>query len=523
VSIGQNIRHRIANALSYDAVKTTHRRKAPSRQVMAEHVALPKKDRQKLLATTQNQQRNAALAAWMVRRHLDYVSKFRMQVSTESDSLNTLVKRLFDWHAQPRNFDIAERFGREEMFRMFELEKVVNGDAAMIKLASGHLQSIESDMIAQPSVGRWNPTKKQHERLDQKLLEKVDKDTGVVMDTKRPGRIAQYCICNRQPDGKKVAFDHLEDAENIIFDAYYTRFSSQVRGVSPLATAINSIQDIYEGIDYNLAKAKVHALFGIAIMREYSGGYSAAEEAAAMGAAAGLLAGAEAETEAESEEEEASEKIKASLQKITPSELLMVDMDTRGRIDTIESKTPSTEFKNFMEFVIAIALLSLDIPFSAFNSRASSFSAIIADNNLYEVSCRPKREKNLWKRREYSDWLIEREWNNPASDWGLKEAATRAGVTRLRELQEAVEWIPSGFPWLQKIQEVEGDVKAISIGLDNPIDAARRRGGDAFANIDKTAKVYEYAKEKGVPLAVGVPGQTVISDEDGENKEDGQE
>lgn len=501
--------------LDYDATKTTGRRRAPSTSVVAEHVMLPDSKRKKLLATVQDQQRNASAAAWMIRRHLDYVSKFRFQFRTGKDALDKVVNRLFHWHAQPRNFDIAARFGREEMFRMFEAEKVTAGDAAMIKLSGLMLQAIESDLIAYPKVGKYNPKTKRIDQIPKAVLDSVNKDTGVVMDPDRPGRVAQFCICSRGQDGKSVAFDHLEPAENVIFDAYWTRFSSQVRGVSPLSTAINSIQDVYEGVDFNLAKAKVHALFGIALMRDYAGANTPGEVAAEWGAASGVQ-GAEGE-------EAVTEPISAKLQEIKPNEMLMLDMDTRGRIETVESKTPSSEFREFQELVLRLAFLALDIPYSAFNSKATSFSGMIADQNLYEVSCRSKREKNSWKRREYSDWLLETVWNDPklSAAWNLKQIANDAGITRLRELQEEVEWVPSGFPWLMKGQEIEGDTKAIAIGADNIIDSCTRRGSNFFENIDKQAEAEAYAKEKGVALVKGLPGQSVEQDmvDDGQEKE----
>jgi capsid protein len=493
----------------YDAVKETRRRKAPQRRIAAESVILRASDRKKLLATAQNQQRNSSLAAAMVRKHLDYVSRFKIQVDTGDEKLDALLLRIFRWHARPENFDIAARLGREEAFRLFELEKTVSGDAALLKLSTGHLQAIESDLIAYPKNGAYNHETKRHERLDTELLEGVDKDTGCVMDTERPGRVAQYCICNRLPDGKDgdISFDHLEDAENVIFDAYYSRFASQVRGVSPLATAINAIQDVYESIDYNLAKAKIHALFGIAIMRDYAGN-------SGMGEAINPLQGAlDAATGDGEPTEELAGRIRAAREEMRPNDMLMLDMETSGRIDTIESKTPSAEFRDFTETVIRIALLALDIPYSAFDSSKSTFAGLIADTNLYEYSAQTKRDKNRWKRQEYSDWLLEREWHDPDSAWRLREAAARAGVESLREIQGCIEWIPAGTPWLQKIQEVEGDMKAISIGLDNPVDAARRRGGDVFENIRKTARVYAFAKEHDVPLTVGLPGQTVIEEE----------
>lgn len=490
-----------ATQFDYDAVKTTNRRRKPTERLRAEHVILPDSKRKKLLSTVQDQIRNASTAAWMVRRHLDYVSKFKLQFRTGNEQLDLLVNRIFRWHAQPRNFDVAERFGREEMFRMFELEKVASGDAAMIKTGDIKLQAIESDLIAYPSGGT----------LPKELAGQVDRDTGVVMDETRPGRIAQFCICNRGKEGIQVVFDHLEQSENVIFDAYYTRFSSQVRGVSPLSTAINSIQDVYEGVDFNLAKAKVHALFGIALMRDYSGASTDQEEVYEFGGASGITQGLTESADGAPTSDAGTKQIEASLQEMKPNEMLMVDMDTKGRIDTIESKTPSAEFKDFTEFVIRLSMLALDIPYSAFDSKSSSFSSMIADQNMYEVACKWKREKNQWKRHEYSDWLLESIWNDEDSDWPLRQVAQAAGINRLRELQELVEWVPAGFPWLQKLQEVQGDIKAISVGLDNPIDACKRRGGDFFVNIQKTADAYNYADSLGVPLMIGEPGQASIA------------
>jgi len=185
-------------------------------------------------------------------------------------------------------------------------------------------------------------------------------------------------------------------------------------------------------------------------------------------------------------------------------------MDTKGRIETIESKTPSGEFVGFTTEVIRILLLALDIPYSAMNSAGSSFSGLIADQNLYEVSCRSKRDQNLWKRIEYSNWLIQREWESER--WGLAALAEAAGIKSPQELAMLVEWVPAGFPWLQKLQEVQGDVKAISVGLDNPIDACKRRGVDFHENILKTERAYKFAKAHDVPLMIGEPGQAAVAE-----------
>ena len=87
-------------------------------------------------------------------------------------------------------------------------------------------------------------------------------------------------------------------------------------------------------------------------------------------------------------------------------------------------------------------------------------------------------------------------------------------------MQEALEWIPSGSPWLDKGKQVSGDQLAISIGLDNAIDAARRRGANVFDNIDKQAKVLEYARLKGVPLIISGTSDKTATDPEQVNEDD---
>jgi len=382
------------------------------------------------------------------------------------------------------------------------------------------LQAVESDMIAYPKAGARSAGRKgQYDQIPVDVANNVGRDTGVIMSDKYPGMIEKFCICNRGWDGKAVAFDHLEDQSNVIFDAYWTRFSSQVRGVSPLSTAINSLQDVYEGVDWNLAKAKAHALFGIALMRDYAGGATDQEEVSELGAASGVTVGYDEAEKSASVTDDGTKSVAASLQKIKPDSMMLLDMETKGRVETIESKTPSQEFQAFTELVLRLVLLSLDIPYTALNSTSASFAGMIADNNMYEVACGWKRDKNKWARQDYSDWLLERIWNDASDEWGLRETAAKAGYNRLRDIQEEVHWVPSGSPWLQKLQQVQGDIKAISVGLDNPIDACKRNGGDVFENIDKIAQVNEYAKEKGVSLLIGEPGQRSVNEVADEERE----
>ena len=468
-----NLIENVTNAgkalFGYNAIEANKgKRQTPATKTKHENAVLPYSKRKKMNATAQEQMRNHALCAWMIRKHLDYVSKFHVSIRTGKDEIDTMLNQILSWHGTPENLDIAGRLGRDEMFRLYELEKVVNGDAGLIKLDNVKLQGLESDLIAK---GNGAP-------------EEVG-DSGLIVD-KQTGRRQQFSICNRGDRGTSIDFDHLEPAENIIFDGYWSRLTSQYRGISPLTTALNTVQDISEALEYNLVKAKMHALFGITIERE-------AEE--------------DSDIAANDEEDDTTTDSNVTL---NPTGFMVMDLQPGEKANTIESGTPSTEFVEGTYLFVHMAMLALDIPITCFDSRRSSFSARIADLNEYEVSTDSKRTKNKYVRQAYSNWLLEEIWNGGYM-WDLRSAAGRAGMS-LMDVQKAVEWIASGSPWLDKYKQMQGDALAIDRGADNIIDVCRRRGFDYFDNIEKQSKAEAYAKANGISLIKGGSGQRSIEE-----------
>ena len=468
----------------YNAIADSKgKRQAPQTRTKHEVKVLNKRDRQKLNATAQEQARNHALCAWMIRKHLDYVSKFRISIRTGESELDAMLNSIMKWHGRPENFDIAKRLGREESFRLFENEKVVNGDAGFIKLKGLKLQGLESDLIAQGSAGLNETPEKKKQR------ESVNSSGLVVSDS--TGERLSFAVCNRGTSGQNTVFDHLEPANNVIFDGYWSRLVSQYRGISPLTTALNGIQDVSMACEYNLVKAKMHALFGVAIKREATEGVS---------------------YNGDTEEEVAA----GATVEMNPTGFMMTDLNPGEDVSIIESKTPSNEFVNGTYLFIQLAMLALDIPITCFDSRRSNFSARIADLNEYEVSVQSKQDKNRYVRQSYSDWVINEIWNGKY-EWDLQGTAKKAGYT-LQQVKDSIEWIPAGAPWLDRFKQVSGHALAIDRGIENIIDVCRQSGTDFFDNIDKQALAESYAKEKGVSLVKGGSGQRSI--EEIENAED---
>jgi capsid protein len=457
-------------SLGYNAVEDVGRRQPPQAYVKAEDVILTAFKRQKLEATAQEQYRNHALLAWMVRKHLAYVTRFEPHFRTGKEKLDRRMMDLFTWHSRKENFDIAGRHDRNAMMMVYEACKVLGGDAGMLKLKTGHLQGIESDRIVKPQD---IPT----------AIGKRVNDQGLNLDDY--SRVLEYCITRRGDNGQGHFYDKMVKAADIIYDGYFFRFD-QYRGISPLSAAINGCQDLAESWEWTLLKIKVHSLFGIAVKRAGNDGtnYNKAGN------------NATGTTNPTANTGTVPNQIK-------PNGIISLDLKPDDDVDTIESKTPSNEMQSYSELMIRIVLLALDIPYTAFNSMSSSFSARIADRVEYEEAARSKREKNADALRQYSDWKIDN-WISDSSKLG--KVAKEAGMTA-DDLKYELEWIPAGTPWLDKTKEVDGDTRALAVSADSIPRICKRRGLDAFTLIDENAEVLEYAKKKGVPVYFGSPGQ----------------
>ena len=86
------------------------------------------------------------------------------------------------------------------------------------------------------------------------------------VQTDKAGRPRAYCICKRSPLGG-FAFERIVRAAFMEHHGFFDRFD-QLRGISPLAPAVNTLRDCYEGYDYALAKMKVAQLFALAFYRQ---------------------------------------------------------------------------------------------------------------------------------------------------------------------------------------------------------------------------------------------------------------
>lgn len=418
---------------TYDAVSAKGRRQQPTGILRSEDDELRPGDRKMALSATNTLNRNFSVAAWAIRSHLNYVSTFAFQARNENEALNSKLESLVAEKSKAENFDITGRYSRQRFIRMAEMRRTIDGDMGMVKLRSGHAQAVEGDCVRTPDGG---------------LPEGYGASDFIHgVRTNIAGRPLEYCICKRTRSSdaggasSRFEFDRLVPAKFFMHFGYFDRFN-QVRGISPLLAAFNSFRDVYEGCDYALAKMKVSQLFGLVFSREKNG-----EEETTLGPPVA---------------EDDSEGYKVDLKRGGPFSL---DLDDGDKAEFIESRSPSSEFQSFAQVMIAIALKSLDIPYSFFSENFTNYSGARQALLQYQASAAIKQQDvrellDKWLRWQLFLWSVDGEL--PGVD-----------ISTVK-----FEWIAKGMPWIDPLKEVTANTAAITAGLTSRTRLLRESGED---------------------------------------------
>ena len=448
---------------AYDAIVDKDRRRPPKMRVRHEDDITPQRDRTRLAATGQDVARNFSIARWAIGKHLDYVSSFSFQAKTGDTALDAVVERFVaEWSSRHR-CDVARRHPLRRMIRLAEACRCVTGDHAFLKIAGapggnsrGKLQAIEGDRIAQTYD------------IPESLGGPAAFRNGV--KTSAGGATLEYHIGNRDENGR-MSFGRVVPARNMFFHAFYDRFD-QVRGISPVVSALNNYQDVYEGFDYALAKVKVAQLFGLAI-------YRAGDDALGGNSAAG-----EDYDEDGIADESAVDFGRGPYQ---------LDLDGEDRAEILEAGTPATETVAFLQQMVAVALKSLDIPYSFFDESFTNFYGSRGGLIQYLKSCRSKVADIQELLDDITRWRL-----------GLAVADGDVTIPAGLDFDDIEwEWVPDGVPWWDPVKEVSGHKMAIAAGLSDYQTVCRGAGTDFYENIDRRAEQEAYAKERGVTLDIG--------------------
>jgi capsid protein len=444
-------------AFGYEAVESRGRRKPPTVITRAEDRELDSSKRRTLIGTARDLTRNFTLAGWAVRKHLDYVSTFDFQARTPDRDLNKYLEAYMYERCKPGRIDHGRRHSLRRLMRLWEASRMLDGDVLLVLLADGRIQTIEGDRIKQPAA------------VIPEGATLTDFVHGVQIDPVT-GQAVRYAIHNRGLQGSETMnFAGFVEARFAHLHAHYTRYD-QVRGVSPMAPAINTFRDVYENFDYALAKAKVAQLFAMAITRAQD---------------AGAITG-------DDDTDEAKSKYDIDFGRGP----IKLEMEPGDDAKILESNQPSTQFQAFTDAMISVALKSLDIPVSFYDESKANNSSLRGAWKMYEQAAKIKRADLEEALDRITGFIFAVDYRN-----GLLELP--AGV---RPQNINWQWVHRGIPWVDPLKEITADITEVNNAFNTRRAKLAERGLDYFDVIDGLAEEQAYAAQMGVALtAVTAP------------------
>lgn len=451
----------------YAAVESSKHRRTASGIVRPEDKILDATRRKMLASNAMDLHRNAVLFAWAVRRHLDYTTLFDFQPQTGDAGLDRDLRDLMADACRPRNCDVGGRHSWNKIRRLAEVRKLLDGDCGLLLLRSGHVQGIESHAIRNPRMVRTDAT---------------NWDMGVKLG---PGRRAvAYCLEDRGPNG--LLRERVVPRSRLLLLASFEGRFDQIRGISPVAGALNEFRDVYETKELMQAKVKLDQIFGVAFMRN-ADATSLADEF-----------GVDGSTESEDPATAASADPGPPPSYDLGQNVKGFDMDKDEDIKLLQSTNPSSQTQEFLQLSIAIAIKALDLPFNFFDESRTNFFGSKAAWIQYDRACQAKREDQLELHREWTVWQMRR-WLLPRSIGGTGELVLPAGRT-LTDVKWR--WVNRGMPWWNPQEELTVDLMAAAAGLKTMQTICDERGLGVWRdNLAGLAAEFGAARDAGFTLA----------------------
>lgn len=462
---------RAAN-FGYDAIVNTGKRRMAAPIIRSEDFELQPANRKQLVASQRDIARNFSIARWLIERHLDYTTSFTFKFRSKKQELNSLVEaRMKLWQTRKQS-DIARRHPFASQIRLAEASALTANDCLAIKLADGRVQWIEGDRINNPGLGLppgINPLQLVH---------------GVQVDDYTAAQA--YCVCRRGPKGNAwqapmtLQFEQMVSADDGILHGFFDRFD-QVRGISPLACALNSLQDVYEAKTYALGRMKVDQLFAMAIYRGNS------------------------DSIREPQYDENGVLIQpqdyGALATPFGNGPIIADMDIGDRMEFLQSSQPSSQFQDFMQKAISFCLKALAIPYSFFDEAYTNYSGARQALLQYEAAADIRRDAIRQLLDELTDWI-------------LQLFILDGELPEIDPADYVWEWVSASLPWIDPLKEAEANVLLIQNNLESEIHVLKQQGRDYQDVVNERKLAQAMVQAAGLAAAVAQSKQQIDPDEE---------
>ncbi|MEM1213452.1 MAG: phage portal protein, partial [Planctomycetota bacterium] len=327
-----------------------------------------------------------------------------------------------------------------------------------------------------------------------------DKDRvvhGVELDAL--GAAKRYCLTELK-DGRRE-FVKWIGAESIRQHGFFDRYG-QVRGVSPLAPALNPFRDMMEAQVYALALMKLEQLLGVKIMRSADDpldGVTPAESGD------GEVSGGDSGGASGADEGYAFDFTKGPA---------VFDLEPGDDVQMLTGVSPHTNFQAFLEAMTMAALKALDLDFCLYDSSHTNYSGSRQAGTTYDLTSRVRREE-LASLRE---WITERQLAVWVPQWvesgalQMPEGMTVEGIT--------FEWRSVRPGWIDRLKELKTEKGAVDGLMTSKKRASMRLFGEDYDEVfEEIVQERQREKEAGLEPVVSAAVDVEL-DRDDEQDDD---
>lgn len=410
-----------ARSLGYHVVDAArNRRQIAAPNLKTEDQTLQKRAREALIETARDANRNFALAAWCVRKHLDFICTHHFHCRNADRVLRDDIEAFVGERMKAENFDARRRHPMDRWIRIMEARAVLDGDVFGIRLRDGTLQAVEGIYCQSP---RRNLKGYSRDRWAQ----------GAYLDEAG----ASTAFCFRTNKANTEHGDEVIPAAKLFQHGYFDRFD-QARGIGLVTPGLATAVDLYETLDYAVAKAKVAQLFALSI-------YRTGETAPAT-----LTT-----TRAAGDPTHTPESPQTQRQIDFGHGPVFLDLEPGERAEFLSTQSPGID-EHFLRTLCILTLSALDLPYCWLDASDANFFGNRGALILYLQSAKQKRNAILRIRDEWTDWQLER-------------AFADGDLLRPREAVKYT-WQAAGVPFWNPAQEVNAHLAAI----DGVLNTRRR-------------------------------------------------
>lgn len=309
----------------YEALQSDGQRRVVSSQIHPEWQVLDDQKRRALSSNAYDLYRNCVLLSWALRRHVDWICSWAWRPNSGDPGLNKDLAALMERDSRPYQCDAGGRHSWARLLRLSELQTQLVGDCVHVPLRSGHIQSVESHYIR-------NPTSSRRDSQQWKNGCKLG----------AADRTVAMCIHELLNDG--TARERIIPRSRLWHHACMDFRFKQVRGISPITTAMMAFRDNDTTIEDIRSKLKMEAILGVAFFQQHG-------SANPFQSAAG--------------------DPKNDTPGLPPfynigKGAIAFGMKHGETIDTFQLSNPSTQTQEFLKLSIMVAIKAFDLPFNFF-------------------------------------------------------------------------------------------------------------------------------------------------------------